>query len=245
LPRRDRADPALQFPRCTGVHFDSARDNWQKFEVHYENPNGESGTDSSGFRLTLIDAKMAPTYQRIGIFRQGQQEAKILIPPGLETFVLANACTPRLQPSGINVFAFKLHAHGMAKAGWTSVHNSSGAFLAHACCTTTYVHTWTMLPEVVHVPAKSTFVATMVYNSSRMTQAMPGGMGGDKEMLFINLLYYPRDPKLGDWDCYMQSKPKVLPPRELTVREQTQCGYRTSDGPEGSPPSFAPWRNGK
>ena len=90
-------------------------------QVHMDNPNAYAGeTDSSGIRL-YYTPELRP--HDIGDVWSGPLAAFFAVPPETPAWDVGHECVWRQE--AINIFATRLHMHGLGKAGW-SMHKRRG-----------------------------------------------------------------------------------------------------------------------
>ena len=159
-------------------------------QVHMDNPNGYAGeTDSSGIRL-YYTPELRP--HDIGDVWSGPVAAFFAVPPETPAWDVGHECVWRQED--INIFATRLHMHGLGKAGW-SVHKRRGRLQRRLGDVERFDYNYQpalYLDEPVRVRRGDSLEVHCVFDSTGVPEATPAGLETRDEMCIVHHFYYPK-----------------------------------------------------
>ena len=151
-----------------------------------DNPNAYAGeTDSSGIRL-YYTPELRP--HDIGDVWSGPVAAFFAVPPETPAWDVGHECVWRQE--AINIFATRLHMHGLGKAGW-SMHKRRDR-LADVEQVDYNSQPALYLDEPVRVRRGDSLEVHCVFDSTGVPEATAAGLETRDEMCIVHHFYYPK-----------------------------------------------------
>jgi len=168
-------------------------------EVHYDNPQGLSVMDQSGFRLQHVP--WGNSFTAAGVAFVGSKLPTITIPPGVEKYTAISVSKELTIPAQADVYTFALleHMHGIGREVFVDMVDSDddleGVDPDHTlACNTLYdfdLQETKVLAEPYRLQDGKRFRVTCVYDSTSRTETTHGGDETEDEMCIAAIMYYP------------------------------------------------------
>jgi len=193
-----RGIDALSLPEEAGYLLHNAESTFI-LEIHYDNPEGESGiVDSSGVRMHTT-SQLRPNDAATVVLGDGFVSRSQLADPSIKTDVVyrhecPSSCTSQLGQE-LNMFASFLHMHYYGKQIWTNVYDEGGEFVQ----TLNQVDHWDggyqrfpVFSEPFKLQPGQQLETSCVYDVSKADKAVVPGPESHNEMCMDFVAYYPR-----------------------------------------------------
>ncbi|KAM9779549.1 DBH-like monooxygenase protein 2 homolog isoform 2-T3 [Syngnathus typhle] len=192
----------FDFPEDAGIPIGGSDNSaFYRLEIHYNNPNNESGrTDSSGLKLHYTD-QLRP--HDVGILSTGVSPSGLInydIPPGATKFRTFGVCNTSLfsqimEPvPDLQVFAIMMHTH-LAGREVRVGHFRNGEQLGFLASNPNYdfnLQEITRLGSIKTIKPGDVIVVECSYSTSNRTKPTKMGFATTDEMCLAFLLYYPK-----------------------------------------------------
>ncbi|XP_054153127.1 DBH-like monooxygenase protein 1 [Oppia nitens] len=165
--------------------------------IHYDNPEGLTAIDSSGFEL--LYTKQYRKYEAFEISLGSVVDYRVFIPPHLPEFTVAahchtSMCFDEIPESGLKVFGALLHSHYLARRIRVR-HFRGNQELPWITFDDNFdynLQPFRLLHQMVIIKPGDQLTVECVFDSSYKNRTTFGGLATTDEMCLAFLYYYPR-----------------------------------------------------
>lgn len=189
---------ALNLPDNVGIPIaEDHETSYFLFEIHYDNPELLSISDSSGFRLFYTSNLRQ--YDADTATMGSVVDYRLIIPNGFENFTVSGHCSPecfaeKMHKSGMNVLAALPHGHKHLEK--ILVRHFRGRtelpYLAEENNYDFNFQDFQRFDEKRVILPGDQITVECTYNTESLERPMFGGLSTKEEMCMVFLVYYPR-----------------------------------------------------